>query len=574
MGNAVKAVITGTEHFEMHPQFLMDGMKRQAGTLQKANLEGVMNAIEAGSPVVRIELIVDANGKARLFIGDDGIGIETREDLIQHFATFGTPHKANENKIYAQFRMGRGQMFAFGLNVWRTATFKMVVDIDNKGLTYELTENLPYVKGCQIDIDLYRNPIGYSHATIEQYKECIQKQVRFMEGKILFNGEQINTPASILKWDFEDDNAYYMFNAGADFKVYNLGAYVMDASLVQTGMMGIVVSKKQVKVNFARNDIQHDCGIYHGYFDGNDKHVDGIIDIVKKNRIKKTRQRRRTLDSWERTATLTDIRDGQQDLADVKTLGLIPTAQGKHISLDFVRKNRQQWCFAERGSDLADRMMERGQALCIDENILTTLNYSGHNSGFFSWLTGTDTQYSYGNDDWKAVEKLYADFDELSKNISDDYNTLPDKKLTVVERRIIKVLNGFHCWDGRVINLGYSERANAWTNGISYITIDRSYLKRLSVTYARHCNKLMVLLAHEMAHDSDTKGTHYHGPEFYENMVRILESDSAPTIYIASFHSKMQESKIDEKQAKIDASQERARAKQDKKLNIAACATS
>lgn len=571
MSNAVK---TETRDLAMHPKLLMDTIKRQAGTLQKANLEGVMNAVEAGSPVVRIELIVDANGKARLSISDDGIGIETKKELIQHFETFGTPHEDSENTYWKQFRMGRGQMFAFGKNVWRTATFMMVVDIDNKGLTYELTENLPYVKGCHITIDLYCNPIGYSHNSIEQYKECIQKQVRFMEGIILFNNEQINTPASILKWDFEDANAFYMFNAGADFKVYNLGAYVMDAPLVQTGMMGIVVSKKQVKVNFARNDIQHDCKIYHGFLNDKNKHVDGIIDVVKKNRIKKTRQRRRTLDSWERTATLTDIRDGQQDLADVKTLGLIPTAQGKHISLDFVRKNRQQWCFAERGSDLADRMMERGQALCIDENILTTLNYSGHNSGFFSWLTGTDTQYSYGNDDWKAVEKLYTDFDELSKNISDDYNTLPDKKLTVVERRIIKVLNGFHCWDGRVINLGYSERANAWTNGISYITVDRSYLKRLSVTYPVHCNKLMVLLAHEMAHDSDTRGTHYHGPEFYENMVRILESESAPTIYNAMFHGKMQESKIDEKQAKIEASQRKAKEKQNKKLNIAACTTS
>jgi len=566
---------TETRDLSMHPKLLMDTIKRQAGTLQKANLEGVMNAIEAGSPIVRIDLVIE-DGKARLSIDDDGIGIESKEELIAHFETFGTPHEANENTYWKQFRMGRGQMFAFGKNVWRTATFMMVVDIDNKGLTYELTEGLPYVKGCQIDIDLYRNPIGYSHNSIAQYKDCIQKQVRFMEGRILFNGEQINTPASCLKWDFEDDNAYYMFNTGADFKVYNLGAYVMDAPLSQTGMMGIAVSKKQVKVNFARNDIQHDCSVYWGFLDDNEKHVDGMMDVIKQNRIKKTRQRRRTLDTWERTATLTDIRDGQQDLADVKTLGLIPTAQGKHVSLDMVRKNRQEWCFAEHGSDLADRMMERGQALCIDENILTTLNYppEKHKSSFFSWLTGTDTQYRYGNDDWKAVERLYADFDTLSSNVSDDYITLPDKKLTVVERRIIKVLNSFHCWDGRVINLGYSERANAWTNGYSYITIDRSYLKRLSVTYARHCNKLMVLLAHEMAHDCDTRGTHIHGPEFYENMVRVLESDNAPTIYNCTFHEKMQKSKIDEKQAKIVARQNKAKAQQDKKLNIAACSTS
>ena len=133
----------------------------------------------------------------------------------------------------------------------------------------------------------------------------------------------------------------------------------MDASFANTGMMGNVVSKKQVKVNFARNDIQHDCKIYHGYRDENGKHVDGMFDVVRQNRIKRTRQKRRVLYSWERQATLKEVRDGQQVLADVKSLALIKTAQGKHVSLDFVRKNRQEWCFAPFCSYLADRLMER-----------------------------------------------------------------------------------------------------------------------------------------------------------------------------------------------------------------------
>ena len=185
-------VKTEKRDLAMHPKLLMDTIKRQAGTLQKANLEGVMNAIEANSAVVSIELSVDSKGKAKLSIGDAGIGIETKEELIHHFETFGTPHDESENTYWKQFRMGRGQMFAFGKNVWRTATFKMIVDIDNNGLTYELQENLPFVKGCQIDIDLYKNPIGYSHNSIESYKEMITEQVKFMEQIILFNGEQIN----------------------------------------------------------------------------------------------------------------------------------------------------------------------------------------------------------------------------------------------------------------------------------------------------------------------------------------------------------------------------------------------
>ena len=558
--------VTEIRDLAMHPKLLMDTIKRQAGTLQKANLEGVMNALEAGSPIVRIELNVDPNDitKARLSIGDDGIGIETKEELISHFETFGTPHEASENTYWKQFRMGRGQMFAFGKNVWRTATFKMVVDIDNKGLTYELTENLPYVRGCQIDIDLYRNPIGYSHSSIEKYKECIQEQVKFMENVILFNGNQINTPASKAKWDFEDDNAYYSFNVGMDFKIYNLGAYVMQAPLADIGMMGIVVSKKQLKVNFARNDVLYDCKVYQN-----------MLDIIKQNRIKRTRKPRRVLDPWERLTTLKEIRDGGQDFAITKSLALIKTAQGKHVSLNFVRKNKQEWCFAPFGSDLADRLIEREQAICFDEAILTNLNYTeadGPLSNFFTWLMGEDKTYSYQckhtNNDWQTIEKMYVDFNKISNSISDSYFTLPDKKLTVVERRVIKVLNNFKCWGNRVINIGYSERSNAWTNGCSYITIDRSYLKRLSLTWDRHINKLMMLLTHELAHDCDTRGTHIHGPEHDIKMLEILQSDYAPTIYNATFCKKMNQSKIDEKQAKIVDKQRKAEAKVSKKLGL------
>jgi len=551
--------------FKMDEKLLFDTIKRQAGTLEKANVEGVMNSIEAGATAVKISLLAAEGTPGLMVIEDDGKGFRDEQEVADFFETFGKPHdETNEKIIWKQFRMGRGQMFAYGKNTWRTGQFKMIVDIKEWGLDYEFEDGLPHHQGCEITIELYDNPIGnYPYYSMASYKEAIQKQVKFVEIPVYFNQEQINTAPADCSWDKIDNCGYYLFNVGTDMSVYNLGVFVMKIPASKAGMGGIVVSKQMLEVNFARNDVDSKCEIM--------KHLN---DVIRENRIKKTRQRRRTLDRWERQATLTDVRDGQQDLNDVKTLALIPTAQGKHVSLDFIRKNRQQWCFADKGSDLADRMMERGQALCIDASLITDLNYTGHKSGFFSWLTGTDTQYAYGSNAWKKVEALYADYDYLSSTVSDEYTTLSDKKLTVVERRILKVLNSFGCWDGRVINLGYSERANAWTNGCTYVTIDRSYLKRLSVTYPAHCNKLMVLLAHEMAHDCDTRGSHVHGPEFYENMVRILESTHAPTIYNATFHSKMNSSKIDEKQAKIIKKQQKDEAKVEKKLNIAASTAS
>jgi len=391
---------------------------------------------------------------------------------------------------------------------------------------------------------------------MDSYKEMITEQVRFMEGRVLFNEEQINLPASECKWDFEDDDAYYLFNAGLDFKIYNLGAFVTKPWNI--GMSGIAVSKQQLVVNFARNDVQDDCEVYCR-----------MKKVIRENRIKTTRRTRRTLTTSLRFATLRDLRDNTQDIKGIQSLSLIPTAQGRHISLSDIRKVKQQWCFAPQGDRRADKMMERGDALCICQDLLVDLGYTGIPEMFFVWLTHTE-QWRYGNNIWEDIAKLYVDFEDLTSNMSDSYVVLPDKKQTVTERRIITVLQKMACWNQRRILLGSSDTAAAWTDGSTYICIDRTWLKSKHLTCGTHINQLLMTMAHEMAHDIDTRGTHYHGPEFDRNMIQILESDSSPTCWAANFCHNMSKSRIEERRVKEAQQQEKAKHKVNKKLGIAA----
>jgi hypothetical protein len=543
----------------MHPKLLMDTIKRQAGSLHKAVLEGCMNAVEAGSPEVNIEFMEEKKDFI-LTIDDTGRGIVDRKEIEEYFETFGTPHTESENVVWKQFRMGRGQLFSFGKNTWRTSQFKMVVDIKNWGLDYELEEGLPEIKGCQITVELYDNPIGSNthsqYPSVESFKENVREQVRFFETNVFFDAEQINTAPSTCQWDYEDEYAYYIFNSGTDFSWYNLGAFVMKESAWKRGMHGIAVSKKQLKVNFARNDIQHDCEFFGE-----------MKDVVKKNVIREAKKRtRRTFTDYERRAMLTYLRDGEQEYDEVNKIALIQTAQGKRVTLDYIRKNRQQWTFAPNGDRLADKLMERGAALIFDEDMLEQLGYTGRRANFFNWLTHSEDGYSVHHDEWQRVKKLYVSYEKLTSGISDEYITLPEKKLKTIEKRIIKVLQKGYCWKGRVINLGYSDRANAWTDGQTYITIDRHYLESLYLGHPSHVNKLMMLLAHEMAHDEDTRGTHVHGPDFYENMVRILESNNSPTTFNCTFYKYMQDSRVEERKAKEKAKEAKKQAEVEKKL--------
>lgn len=44
---------------------------------------------------------------------DDGDGFATKEDVLRYFGRFGTPH-AEGDATYGRFRLGRGQIMAYG----------------------------------------------------------------------------------------------------------------------------------------------------------------------------------------------------------------------------------------------------------------------------------------------------------------------------------------------------------------------------------------------------------------------------------------------------------------------------
>jgi len=146
--------------FKMHPKLLMDVIRRQAGTLGKAIVEGVQNSIDAQATGVDI-----TTERGRVVISDDGGGFPSRDEIEKFFEVFGQPHDASERKVYGTFRMGRGQMFAFGRNQWRSGQFAMEVDIEKFGLDYQLHAGLEAAPGCRIEIALYEPSIPFSSTT-------------------------------------------------------------------------------------------------------------------------------------------------------------------------------------------------------------------------------------------------------------------------------------------------------------------------------------------------------------------------------------------------------------------------
>lgn len=77
--------------FRMHPALLWSVIQSQAGTPEKALLEAVMNAVDAGATFCEVK--VDELGYS---VRDDGRGFQSRNEIEDFFETFGTPHKEGD----------------------------------------------------------------------------------------------------------------------------------------------------------------------------------------------------------------------------------------------------------------------------------------------------------------------------------------------------------------------------------------------------------------------------------------------------------------------------------------------
>jgi hypothetical protein len=548
--------IVESRDLKMHNNLLMDVIKRQAGTLDKAILEGVMNSVEAGASRVDIEFKGEEGKQAYLSISDDGKGITTKEELIHHFETFGTPHEDNENKYWAQFRMGRGQLFAFGKNTWRTSHFKMTVDIENNGLSYDLSIMDDYFDGCRIDIELYENPLdSWQFRSEKRLKESIKSQIEFIGCPVYFNEELITCDPSKLNWDKEDDYAYYLFHKGDSLKIYNLGAFTKSVPIQKAGTSGIIVSKRQLKVNFARNDIQSDCPVY-----------EEIEKVIVANRAVKAQKKYTLMTEDERMAILRDIRDGIHPFEEIKSSRVLKTTQGKWYSLNMFADNNQHWTFGYDGCRKCDQATEQNLALCLSDSIVDILGFDGEKENFFEWLLqnyiSSSSFYRHQSLIKRIVDRsvFYIGYNTKSgtskRSLSDSFNssyiTLPVNKLTASEKRIVRSLNKYY-WEGRTIGFGSCDEANAWTDGNSYIILERNFVRNLHISTQDGCAKLFALIIHELAHDDNTDGSHIHGVEFYERYHELCmgnrENPSALT-GILNFHAAMERCKIDDQIAK------------------------
>lgn len=492
--------------FTMHPDLLRSVIKRQAGTLSKAILEGVMNSIDAGSSHVDVTLMNDF-----VSIIDDGRGFSGREEIDLFFTTFGQPHEEGD-AIYGKFRMGRGQMFAFGKNVWRTGSFQMNVDID-KNLGFDLQEGLPFKKGCDIKIDLYRPMQNWEYSSIERE---IVTYVKYTNVPVFINGVQVNKPPTLKDFPDSINEAFIKLDAtSSGIQVYNLGVYVQTIPSSSFGVGGVVISRNQMVVNFARNAVMvNECPVWAA-----------AKPIINK-RGRELVVKKPTLSDAERENAIDRIIQKDVNRDDLRSIKVFVDVTGKAWSINMINRGGfAYWSFAKKGDGQADLMIQNNTALVFDENWLAKFEVDDLSQVFDS--NGYRSEY-YGN------FPKFKDFETLCESKQSEHTLIAPKDYTAKEKVWLALLNSVayeyfktvHGWNWstsnkRDLRIGKSNSANAWTDGESEVIFNRTFLKDHPMVRAdgaidlAHVTRVLQTFIHEYTHDADSR-ENMHSPEFYQ----------------------------------------------------------
>lgn len=473
--------------FLMDPNLLVPVIKRQAGTLSKAVLEGVMNSADAGAATLQVT--IDPDGRT-IRLKDDGRGFRTRDEIKTWFEVFGFEHQESEHKVFGEFRMGRGQMFAFGKNIWRTGAFTMIVDIEREGIGYRLLDEPEVAAGCCIDIELYKRLDSTDQYNLSR---DLALWCKYAPVEVILNGKSIGSPPSRHKWDRETDDAFIRLKATGGLRRYNLGIYVDEQPSHRFGCGGEVVSKRALKVNFARNDVQHDCPEWAK-----------IQRTVREMAGSKPKTARMT--DGERQHLAEKIITGQLTGYDACKAKVITAVNGRHYTVDSFLAWTQM-SLAESGDRPAERAMDNDVAFMLSKETLDRFDLDTP-SELLMLLRKAGGQFVHRVPRIVAYEEAVKAFSGVRETLDEsDLNPNLRAWLALAERGYYPIWsaagNDESPGKPRKLLAGQSVTDHAWTDGTTYITISNDFLESLPWN-SLGFTKLGILLVQMFAYDDDS----------------------------------------------------------------------
>lgn len=495
--------MTTKREFEATEGLLHDVMRKQAGSVEKAVLEGVMNSVDAGA--TQIDVQIDAD---QMTISDNGTGM-ARSDIESYFEKFGLKDDDIEEKEFGKFRMGRGQIFNFGLNIWHTGHNILVVNLnedetnteidgeevtlDTSGLSYNLLDTDENVDGCDIRVDFYET-LDDVRSTVTGVRKLIEFIPWLHNVEITINGDAVSNEAVS---DVEIDSAYFLFEPEEDLgklntwsdktAIYNKGAYVKKEDLGPVS--SVIVTKVDLDVNFARNDILDNDTVWR---DIREEFLSFTADYLIEKRDLTQKEAKWLLDRAKNDDAL---------LMRARNIPMVPDIDGDKWSISEL--SDQEISYSHSGDKAAKDIMEQSGVLFVDESFKGKLEQTVENSDFLEYD------------------------DVLEKNSTFEMSVIEDEDLSTKRRERLAMARWYLLQVGfsGEVKAGYSQNANVWMDGDDVLYIHKGLLNEKKMDFLTEGLDEILEVA---AHDRDTRQGRDHDISFCRDYWDMAQKRAEP----------------------------------------------
>lgn len=513
--------------FGVDKSILRNLILQQAGSLQKALIELVMNELDAKA--TDIHITIDQNMK-RITVEGNGRGFTSVKDIEKHFGTFGFAHDSQEEEAlgrqYGRYGLGRGQIFAFGATHWETNTFSM--DVDFKSWNTQ-KEDLPYTlkiyqdslyNGCKITIDLYKTISLWERNSLENE---LKRMLSYTSQKIYLNQSQINTEPQDAKWTHKHGELRFKLSSGTGgLTIYNQGVLVTTLRHSLFGVSGELTSVgKAFDVNMARNDIQQTtCTLW--------PQLKAFLTPIG------AKKRKSALTDEDREHVLRNVFTGQTSLVEVLKMRLIPVISGQYITINqMLNHAEKKLTLAPKSfSNTGETLHKLKRVTVISPGLLNTLNIDTVEM-FIDMLikAGKDEleRLSFRGS-WELM-KIVRDLEQVTflsfetvalafkeqNEVMDQtsFSSLDKVKFKALENLTRRVALDLVKTAPRKLQIGISETALGWTDGSTFIAIEKKIFKEAFSNGMSGLLKLIHILVHEYLHNLDSGIDHSHDKDFY-----------------------------------------------------------
>ena len=489
----------------------------QMADLTDAIREAVQNGIDSpGSSRVLVSISPE-----RSIILDDGAGVNLEStEGRRNLSVLGAGSKQrSDDETIGEWGIGKGAIIAKGaVRIWSHDTALHFDYRDQRdsgpwaeisGRDGQLEDTDHHLEGMLVEIDHYEDEVPDSDSyRWRRYVRDLRKRFAYVQSRtgvsVVVNGDSVDqgdpleavegSPHPSLTRETDDAILALEYAPHDGLDIYSNGLYVTTKR--EYGLGGVIVSKGNLTLNFARNDIQSGCKRWQRIEHALEQARDDLYADVSDDRL--TAESREVM-----VEELAADSEGDDQWARRK---LFQLATESRISLEDIQAAPEiGWVTgAEKG---ADKLVERGYVVLDTSDAAT-----------------------------RRLRELAADEPSIdlpstfdvgeqaeSEGVWTGYHRIDDEsQLNADQRRYLRFARVLATELGIDRDVYYGEAsADAWTDGRSYIVITDSAVTSRQRAIWMH--DLYLVLLHEAAHETSSTNRPSHGHHFESRFRSFVE---------------------------------------------------